>query len=119
MSARNVYCDAVIDEAGGWLYYLGFDLVLAAAPIRGGEVHMSESGGAVAPPDEPELAAWHAVVRAALLSRFPGFEAEREQELARAHDLASLASVPVPDVPDAAVRSVALSSGEPTPLAGL
>jgi len=109
--------DAVIDRDAGMLFYLAFDLLLAEAPIRDGEVQIDESHVARATPDEPETAARHAAVRAALLNRFgSAFLPDRGAEISRSKMFAERAGLDAPAIPDDEVRTVTLHRHKPTKL---
>lgn len=109
--------EAVIDDEVGSVFYLGFDLMLAEAPIRDGAVQIQESRLARNERDEPATACRHAAVRAALLQRLgPAFASDRDEEIERANVLAGSAGQDAPAIPDEEVRILTLHRDQPTQL---
>lgn len=116
MAPADKITDAIIDTAAAKLFYLAFDLMLAEAPIRAGAVQMDESRLVTKHDDDPATSTYHAEVRAALLRPLgPGFEAEREAELANAAEIARVAGLDPPRaIPNDQVQKVTLHREGPT-----
>jgi uncharacterized protein YbjT (DUF2867 family) len=80
-SCARVY----FDEPTGAAYYLGFDLVLVAAPVRDGRIETREAVPAEPDRARPETAARYAAIKAQLHEAAFGSDPRWTEDIARAH----------------------------------
>lgn len=68
----------MVDPATDAAYYLGFDLLLARAPLIDGEIRAADGRAVEAYCDDAGLAARYAAIRLALLTAMMGSAVNRE-----------------------------------------